>query len=145
MDNYKSAGVRILLADQFAPSTLCDSGEMCTVVLRYSNSTLADFTEYMLLPMVREGLNHTTGDNKGFTELVSQAMKEEIEIHLAILSGTSLLLDGAAGYTGGMTAIYELTQANEIKLGKSGMTRLESQLCYFHNQLSQPQSASIDP
>ena len=89
---------------------------MCTVVLRYSNSTLADFTEYMLLPIVKEGLNHTTGDANGFTELLSQAMKEKIEIHLAILSGTSLLLDGAAGYTGGMAAIYELTQANVFKL-----------------------------
>ena len=42
LDNYKGAGVRILLSDQFAPSTLCDSGEMCTGVLRYSNSMLAD-------------------------------------------------------------------------------------------------------
>ena len=81
LDNYKGAGVRILLADQFAPSTLCDSGEMCTAVLRYSNSTLADFTEYMLLPMVKEGLNHTTGDANGFIELVSQAMKVKLEIH----------------------------------------------------------------
>ena len=92
---------------------------MCTVVLRYSNSTLADFTEYMLLPMVKEGLNHTTGDANGFIELVSQAMKEKLEIHLAILSGTSLLLDGAAGYTGGMAAIYELTLVKVFKLCKS--------------------------
>ena len=48
---------------------------MCTAVLRYSNSTLADFIEYMLLPLVKEGLNHTTGDAHGFTELLSLAMK----------------------------------------------------------------------
>ena len=80
---------------------------------------LADFTEYILLPMVKEGPNHTTGDANGFIKLVRQAMKEKLEIHLAILSGTSMLLDGAAGYTGGMAAIYELTQANVFKLGKS--------------------------
>ena len=60
LDNHGGTGVRILLADQFAPSTLCDSGEMCTAVLRYSNFTLADIIEYMLLPLVKEGLNHTT-------------------------------------------------------------------------------------
>ena len=72
----------------------------------------------MLLPL-KEGLNHTTGHAHGFTELLSLAMKEKIEIRLAIMSGTSLLLEGPAGYTGGMAAIYELTQANVFKLGRS--------------------------
>ena len=37
LDNHGGTGVRILLADHFAPSTLCDSGEICTAVLRFSN------------------------------------------------------------------------------------------------------------
>ena len=105
---------------------------MCTAVLRYSNTTLADIIEYMLLPLIKEGLNRTTGDAHGFTELLSLAMKEKIEIHLAVLSGTSLLLDGPAGYTGGMQSIYELTQANVFKLGrgKEDKTRIVTML--FH-------------
>ena len=53
---------------------------MCTVVVRYSNTTLADIIEYMLLPMVREGLSHATVDTYGFTDLVKTAMKEKLDV-----------------------------------------------------------------
>jgi len=115
LDNYKGQGVRILLADQHATPVLCDNSEWCTVILRYSNMALEDMVEYFFLPCVKEGFTDEPYDKLGFRELLGEAMRRGLDIHLAVLSGTSLLTVGPAGYTEAINSIFQLTQSRIFK------------------------------
>ena len=110
LDNYRGQGVRIVLADQHAAPVLTDHMDWCTIIVRYSNMSLEDMIEFLFLPTVKEGFESVTYDKFGFRDLIGEAMKRKITINLAIMSGTSLLTVGPAGYTEAMSSIFHITQ-----------------------------------
>ena len=97
--------MRILLGDQHCPAVVSDSCNMCTIVVRYSNATLEDIIEYLLMPLVRDGLINIILDAKGFIDIVKIAIQKKLDMHIEICSMTSLLMAGPAGYTASMTVV----------------------------------------
>ena len=53
----------------------------------------------------------------GFSDIFQAALKERMEIKLAVARGTSWLTDGPAGCIDAMQVIFDWSQANYFKLG----------------------------
>ena len=111
-------GLHVVLVDQHAPAVVTNAAGICVVVLRYTNSTLRDMIDNMIMPLVREGMEFESLDKGGITDLLKEAMKKKMEIHMAVSSGTSLLTEGPVGYTMPMDTYYTLTQSDVFKLGR---------------------------
>ena len=53
LDSYDGQGITILIGDQHLPSVVTFATTSCVVVIRYSNTTLTDLYEYLMLPSLR--------------------------------------------------------------------------------------------
>jgi hypothetical protein len=66
--------------------------------MSYSNTTLTELYEYFMLPALKSLAEFHSKERNGFTDVLQLALHEKIEIKLVIISGTSWLTDGPAGY-----------------------------------------------
>ena len=97
LDNFENQGITILIGDQHLPSLITIETSSCVVVMRYSNATLTDLYEYLMLPSLRSFGEFTSKERGGFTDIIQAALHDRMEIKLVISSGTSWLIDGPSG------------------------------------------------
>ena len=116
LDNHLEKGLTIILGDQHLPAMVTCESEQCTVVCRYSNTTLADLHEFMMMPLIKNPAILQSKDKGGFSEVVKQAVELELDITLVVSSGTSWLNDGPGGYVDSMQVIYDWSQAFAFKV-----------------------------
>lgn len=131
LDNKGDHGLIVLLGDQFLPAIVSSQPECCVVVCRYSNLSLGDLYEFLLQPLVKDKLNSVSGDTNGVTYLLQEALKAGLEVKLAVSSGTSLLMDGAANYIELMQMIYDLSQSWVFKMSSEVGARSRIVSCTF--------------
>ena len=120
LDNFEQRGITILLSDQHSPALVNMGTGSCVVVMRYSNTTLSEHHEYMMLPMLKHHVEFQSKDRNGFTEVMQMALHEGLEITLAVCSGTSWLTDGPAGYAESLQVIYDWSQSYTFKMHQRG-------------------------
>ena len=73
-----------------------------------------------MLPSLRNFGEFQSKARGGFTDILQAALKDRLEIKLAVASGTSWLRDGPSGYVDSMQVIYEWAQAHFFKCGLKG-------------------------
>ena len=64
---------------------------------------------------MKEGFEDEPYDKLGFRDMLGEAMRRGLNISLAVLSGTSLLTVGPAGYTEAINSIFQITQLRIFK------------------------------
>ena len=116
LDNHLGKGLTIIIGDQHLPAMITSESEQCTVVCRYSNTTMADLHEFMMMPLIKNPAILQSKDKGGFSEVVKQAVELELDITLVVSSGTSWLNDGPGGYVDSMQVIYDWSQAFAFKV-----------------------------
>ena len=119
LDNNLVKGLTIILGDQHLPAMITSESEQCTVVCRYSNTTLADLHEFMMMPLIKNPAILQSKDKGGFSEIVKQAVDLELDITLIVSSGTSWLNDGPGGYVDSMQVIYDWSQSYTFKMNQT--------------------------
>ena len=60
LDNNDGKGITILIGDQHAPAILTNCSDTCVVVVSYSNTTLTEFHDFFMLPVVKEQGRHNS-------------------------------------------------------------------------------------
>ena len=53
LDNFEDQGITILLGDQHMPALITIESTSCVITMRYSNATMTDLYEYLMLPSLR--------------------------------------------------------------------------------------------
>ena len=87
-----------------------------------------------MLQCLRQFWEFQSKERGGFSDIFQAALKERIEIKLAVASGTSWLTDGPAGYIDSMQLIFDWSHANYFKLGLNGkMPNLTSPVYSSHS------------
>ena len=112
LDNYDGHGITILIGVQRIPSVVTFATTSSDVVIRYSNTTMTDLYEYLMLPSLRNVGEFQSKERGGLTDILQAALKDRLEIKLAVASGTSWLKDGTSGYVDSMQVIYRLTSSS---------------------------------
>jgi hypothetical protein len=120
LDNHDNKGITILLFDQHSPAIVTMESSSCVVVMRYSNTTLAEQHEYMMLPALKHNTEFQSKDRNGFTEVLQHALHEGLDIKLIVCSGTSWMTDGPAGYAEALQVIYDWSQSYTFKMHQRG-------------------------
>ena len=116
LDNNLGKGLTIILGDQHLPALITTESEQCTVVCRYSNTTLGELHEFFMMPLIKSPNNIQSKDKGGFTVVIKKAVELKLKITLIISSGTSWLQDGPGGYVDAMQVIYDWSQAFAFKI-----------------------------
>ena len=88
--------------------------------MRYSNTTLSEQHEYMMLPALKHNTEFHSKDRNVFTEVLQQALHEGLDIKLIVSSGTSWMTDGPAGYAEALQVIYDWSQSYTFKMHQRG-------------------------
>ena len=57
LDNHQGKGITILLGDQHCPALVTCDSSTCVVTMRYSNTTLGEQHEYMMMPVLKHEAN----------------------------------------------------------------------------------------
>ena len=90
----------------------------CVVTMRYSNTTLSEHHEYMMLPILKHLMEFQSKDRGGFIEVMQHALHEGLDIKLAVCSGTSWLTDRPAGNADALQVIYDWSQSYAFKMNQ---------------------------
>ena len=105
LDNFEDRGITIMLGDQHLPALITIESTSCVITMRYSNATMTDLYEYLMLPSLRSSGEFHSKERNGFTDILQAALHERMEIKLVVASGTSWLTDGASGYVDSMCGL----------------------------------------
>ena len=84
LDNFEGKGITILLGDQHFPAVVTSDSSSCVVTMRYSNTTLSEQHEYMMLPVLKHQVGFQSKDRGGFSEVVQHALHEVMNIKLVV-------------------------------------------------------------
>ena len=84
LDNYDGQGITIMIGDQHSPSVITIATTSCVVVMRYSNTTLTDLYEYLMLPNLRSFGEFHSKERGGFTDILQAALHDRLEIKLVV-------------------------------------------------------------
>ena len=84
LDNHQGKGLTILLGDQHLPAMVTCESEQCIVTCRYSNTTLSELHEFMMMPLVKNPGTFQSKDRGGFSYVVKQAVDLALDITLVV-------------------------------------------------------------
>ena len=118
LDNFEGKGITILLSDQHCPALVTRDSTSCVVTMRYSNTTLSEQHEFMMLPILKHQVDFQSKDRGGFSEVMQHALHEGLNIKLKVCSGTSWLTDGPAGYADALQVIFDWSQSYTFKMNQ---------------------------
>ena len=73
LDNFENNGITIMLGDQHMPALITMESTSCVISMRYSNTTLIDQYEYLMLPSLKSLAEFNSKERNGFTDVLQLA------------------------------------------------------------------------
>ena len=115
-----------MLGDQHSVAKVPNKDGMCIANCRlegFTCSMLLDHIFHMLTTAAIADVEPRSNDPQGPVHALREAILLGKEVHIFISSGTSLILEGPAGYTYAMQRALDLTACKSFRVGKHNLFR----------------------
>ena len=123
---FRNSYFALMLTDQHGIAKVPSKDGVCVASCRlegFTFSMLLDHALYMLTTAAIDKVEPRSNDPQGPVHALREAILLNKEVHIFISSGTSLILEGPAGYMYAMQRALDLTACKSFGVGKNNLFR----------------------